>query len=280
MDFMYPEPVQDTQPISVGAMPLNAPYPYAFQRVEPDLADIIHYLIGAIASHPKVQHPGIYVPVVEGDIPGPREEVLIEEYREYGGIVLDQPGLTCAVYPFYSPRNPESEAPTRPTIPQSVRYSPYTLGRPGPGSQDLAMFNIVVELSMQGVALGGDAFTTIRTIPEAPDLIQKHHGYRVALVEGDGDYSKDDALRALNPRSFPRFQQVRYRVNPAEQILRRYASLMRTVIHELPCLLPFTTRKLCVENVDFCTSPWNQNANIYFHVVSLHCTLEMYISNA
>lgn len=271
MEFLYPSPEEPTTLISSGAQLVPR------IRVEPDLADIIHHLIAALASHPRIIKPEIYYPQIDGD-PLSTREVLIEEYREFSGLVLDQPGLTCSIYPYHTSRNPETDSPSS-SMKKSVNYMPYNLGRAGRDSQDVAMFRIMIELSLQDNALAGDSFAVLKTIPNAGSIISKSYGQQVALQRDGDDLLADDMVRGFNPGQPIVTKRIRFRANPAEQILRRYVTLLRQVVRELPYLLPFSTRTLTVDDVDFCTNSWNQAGNIYFHVATLGCTLQMYVAN-
>jgi hypothetical protein len=237
---------------------------------------LIHAILLGIASHPRIQKPGIEYPVASF---GDNNEVLIEQFRAYGGYELENPGLCCSVYPSYSSRETKGSSPVS-SRKRSIEFQDYTLGNKfEEGSLGLATYNIIVELTYQDLAFGPsyvinyDSISPLSTEHE----LETPHGYNLQIqtelnpAPPTGEETRPEGVQQ-NLAS-----EVSILINPAEELLREYMDLMRIVLDDLPSIKPYAIRSTKVLSVDFPTSAWSRkNEDIYFHSAYLSWELTLY----
>lgn len=232
--------------------------------VFPTYRQIIHYLLGAVATHPRIKEPGIYYPVQRGN--QPLEEITIQRYRTYDGIELQEPGLTCDIYPYYSGRGYKTSIAAR-TGGKSAQFRPYTMGT-GSGNSDEGLYHIIVQLQYQDLAINEQTVLTIDELYH-PEGMTSTHGENVSLRE-ISEFELDTDLTKLNKSLDPlvslRENKITIEINPAEEILREYLDLLRLVLNDCTKMLPFAIRSSQVKEFDFPTSSWSRNnEDVYFH---------------
>lgn len=245
-------------------------------RRHPDLKELIEHLILSIATHPLVENSGIYYPTPSDESTTP-QQINITQFRNYGGPVLEEPGLVCSVYPYHTPRDAMVDSPS-PWSKQTIHYDPYSLGRPGEGSIDDALYRIVVELSFQDALLSSPAqlhYLKVKPTNLSPEY---KHAYRVILKEDNKDFSSED-LRRFNPDAFLQRGTIDIVSSPGEEVLRMWVDRIRQVISCIETFLPFRVRNLRVDDVDFPTTRWSESGNINFHSAYLTCSLNIYVHN-
>lgn len=260
----------------------------------PSIRQLCYALIGGIASHPLIQDPPIYYPVLTPN-KKERQQIKINKYRTYGGIELlnvTNEGLTCAVYPAYVPRNTKTGHPsTERDSQKSISYSPYELGKVSPNNSVLekVTFKLVVELHYHDVAIsnGVDTINFAKANPYITNALNKipSDNYNYLYIEKDKEfvepldsYTIDNFVnKNISNESNSVFSNLQIDINPGEEILRDYMELLRIVINQLT-LQPFKTKSLQVKNIDFPTSNWLEDSkNVYFHMAYLIVDIELYL---
>lgn len=249
-------------------------------RYYPTMRQLIHAVIIGIASHPKIKNPGIFYPI---QVEGSNSQILIEQYRAYGGYELENPGLCCSVYPAYSSRTTQGSSPLVVTKERSIKYTDYTLGNKfEDGAINFETYTIVVELTYQDVAFGPTYeifYDSIDPIdPFRP--LETPHGYNIE-IKNNSTSNLDNNLQSnsLSPNEIQLTQnnKVEFLINPAEELLREYLPLMKLVLDDLPSIRPYLIRTSRVTSVDFPTSAWSRsNPDIYFHSAYLTWELTLY----
>ena len=240
---------------------------------------ILATIIG-IQSHPRIRKPNIFYPILQpGEEP---QEVFIENWRDFGGIALEDPGLTCSVYPNHTARDTRRG---RPEDGRSIKYAPYTLGGPTDAtSNDIAHYQLVVELAYQDERYG-EGIDFEYTEQDSLDMQLANHAYLNALnidqyrsLEYESPFlAPDTPLPAVQSKP----NSVTIRTNVGESILREYMDLIRLVLVDLPTLRPFSVRSSQLLCVDYPTSNWiRRNTDIYFHSAYLIWELTLYPPNS
>ena len=246
----------------------------------PTLRQLIHAIIVGIASHPRIQKPGIYYPVADG---GFETEVLIEQYRAYGGYELENPGLCCSVYPAYSSRATKGSSPLIVTRERSIKYEDYTLGnKTEEGAISWATYSVIVELTYQDVAFGPSQnvyYDILEPVDESYPL-ETPHGQNIRTHTGNEPNLQDNLLSerpSPNGLQLKQGKKVEFLINPAEELLREYMDLIRLVLNDLPSIKPFLIKSSKVNSVDFPTSAWSRaNTDIYFHSAYISWELTLF----
>jgi hypothetical protein len=260
-------------------------------RIIPSVRQLCYAVIGSIASHPLIQNPPIYYPVVK---PGQNpQQILIKNYRTYGGMeILNVGDLCCAVYPSYVPRHPKSGHPsTERDNQKSISYAPYELGKATEGALEKVKVNLIVELHYGDVALNRNPTTVdyISAVPLLGDYLNGIPERRFGVfhtqkeanfgqpISADGQLRKEfETLTGLDQPKRLVSGQVSVDINPGEEILRDYMELLRIVLNQSD-LLPFNVTSKFVKNIDFPTTSWLESSpNVFFHFAYLVWELEMY----
>lgn len=250
-------------------------------RVFPTVRQLVLATIAGIASHPRIKKPEIYYPVA--DFGQPPEEVKIQRYRTYDGIELQEPGLTCAVYPLYSSRTLKTAASSKGTN-KSVWFEPYTLGSGTDASSNyIATYSLIVQLYYQDMSINQTMQLPFNTL-FSPLGLPVQHGYTsTADVAASGPLTSpplnDNLNNNLRAFSGAYFQQdeITVEINPGEEIMREYLDLLRVVLDDMPTLRPLAVRSSSVKLFDFPTTSWNrENTDIYFHTAWLLWELSLF----
>lgn len=239
-------------------------------RYFPSIRQIINSTIVGIAIHPAIKNPIIYYPVPELD--GSKRPVRIERYRDYDGVELEEPGLTCSVFPFYSSRTLKTNPSPR-LNDKSVSYEQYTLGpKTRAGSAVEATYRLIVQLNYQDVAINErinvpyHKLNTILTnpIPHGMQYITDENVIdNINKFEG---IDLDKALDTREPHSFIEHGEITVEINPGENILREYIDLIRIILDEMPTMVGWSIRSSEVKSIDFPTTSWlRTNTDVYFH---------------
>jgi hypothetical protein len=246
------------------------------KRYAPTIRQLVHAALVCIASHPKIQNPGIYHPTLR-DEQGRPVEVKIQRWLESGGLVLNNPapGLACAVYPAHTGRDIRRGGPatSRERMLASAVYETYTLGSKQAGGLESALYRLIVELSFQEPAYTG-ATTKLKYHTSHPTLQEVSHAYKV-LFSDNPEFNPVMAsptqygaqpLQHATPDLFTT-QELEIEINPGEEIIRDYVELMRLVINDIGVLRPFMTKPGEVTMIDLPTgNPLKTGTNIFFHM--------------
>lgn len=133
------------------------------------------------------------------------EPVEISQYRLMGGFPLNE-GLTCSIYPLYTPGNLTSPA----TINTSVLYNTYQLGV---ANQDETKYHFVIDYSYRnGVNVEGNNIVLDERLIRVP----KNH---VVFPKDIGKVSKETKLVDLY-------------INPSLDIVCQYLELTRLALED------------------------------------------------
>jgi hypothetical protein len=197
----------------------------------------------------------------------------IASWRAYGGYELEVPGLTCSVYPAYTPHSIKGSAPPL-TRQKSIELTPYTLGQRTDASFSYeGKYTLIIELSLQDPALGTTttlSYDLLTMVDGLPPLTP--HGMNYAYHEGTALNLSDTTLEDTQPLSIPdlgmqkTFHQLDIRVSPGEELLREWMELIRLALDDMPTIRPFTVRSSTVKAIDFPTSAWTRQAtDLLFH---------------
>lgn len=248
------------------------------KRRTPSLRQLIWSTIAGISCHPKIKKPGIFNPAPNNN--GEFEEIFIEKWRTFDGWELEDDRLTCSVYPKYSTKSSTTSTPSA----QSATFQPYELSEKG---TTLATYTLIVQLQLQDVAIGREPMTLpyYVAVSNSGDMITPH-GFNFVADE-DVDLSDRQKLREFNdrvdeyiinePKRIER-SNVEVEINPAEEILREYMDLMRTVLSDLRTILPWSVRSTQVTDYDFPTASWSSNEpNVYFHIAYLEWEVRVFV---
>ncbi|EKQ70396.1 hypothetical protein OsccyDRAFT_0683 [Leptolyngbyaceae cyanobacterium JSC-12] len=244
-------------------------------RIFPTPRQLVLGTIVALASHPRIQNPGIYYI-------GSNTEEKIVSWRSYGGYELEEEGLVCSVYPAYSSRTTAGSAPPLGKQ-KSIQIEPYNLGsRMDASSLEQGTYNLIVELSYRDANLGEIVklgYDFIQSTDGIPPL-NTPHGTNVMPHEGTSLNLASEDLTAFQaePQGLQRqFQTVEIKVSPAEELLREYTELLRLVLNDIPHIRPYTIRSSRVVTIDFPTSAWTRESeDLLFHTAYIHWELTLY----
>lgn len=252
-------------------------------RFAPTLRQLVHAALVCIASHPRIQNPGIYHPIPDAN--GKYQEIKIERWLDSGGLVLNNPspGMACAVYPAHTGRHVRRGGPS-PSVERnmaSALFDTYTLGSKR-GGVESATYRLIVELSYQEVSYTGET-AKIRYYQSHSWLQDIQHAYRVLFTDNPDYLGWADSpttygvqpIQAANPDVF-QVREIEVEINAGEAILRDYVDLMRLVINDISVMRPFMTKPGQVTMYDLPTSnPLRVGENIFFHMAYLvweiHC---------
>lgn len=236
------------------------------ERICPTMRQLIVSTLVGIGTHPRIKNPGIYFPYKIGGQEA--EEIKIQQYRSYGGIELDTPGLTCSVYPVHTSRDSIQTTAVGRTPNYSQMYKPVTLGRNTDATaMEEVTTNLVIELAYQDSEFDRDLsykFTEISSL----EMQLSNHAYHQMLTDGRIGVTEEQFIQ---PYYDPQTQQLVnsefvIRSSIGESILTEYMDLMRLVLNDLPTLRPFSVRGAQVKSIDYSTSNWlNKSQNINFH---------------
>lgn len=253
------------------------------QRYAPTIRQLVHSALVFIASHPRIQNPGIYYPIVgTGEEP---QEIKITRWLESGGLVLNNPtpGLACAVYPAHSGRDSRRGGPATSverTL-ASALYDTYTLGNKQ-GGVECATYRLIVELSFQDVSYTGQTFA-LKYSNSHPDMVAISHAYRTLFHDDERfiPHLADPKDYGIPPEVGAGIfipSELEIEVNPGELVLREYMELMRLVINDLNVMRPFMTKPGQVTMVDLPTgNPLRRGTDIYFHMGYLVWEISMHV---
>lgn len=244
-------------------------------RIFPTMRQLVISTIVGLASHPRIQNPGIYRL-------GSKTEEKVQVWRAFGGYELIEPGLVCSVYPAYSTKTPKGALPPL-TSKKSVVLSPYTLGSlPETGSLEEGIYTLVVELSFRDpsfgevIKVGYDQMQSI--YPDVPPLTP--HGMNVMAHEGGQLNLATNDLEAYLPSTeglYREYKTVNISVSPAEELLREYTELFRLALNDMPGLRPFSVRSANVIAIDYPTSAWSREAtDLLFHIAYLVWEIKLF----
>lgn len=243
-------------------------------RIFPTMRQLVLATIVGLASHPRIQNPGIYYV-------GSSKEEKIVAWRAFGGYELEEEGLVCSVYPAYSSKTANGSPPPL-SKQKSIQLKPYTLGTLGDsGSLEDGTYTLIIELSYRDANFG-DAlrvnYDQLRTQEGLPPLTP--HGLNVMAHDGLGlDLATDD-LEAFQPNleGISRTREgLTVLISPAEELLREYTELIRLALNDLFIMRPFTVRSAQVTSIDFPTSSWSRKSeDILFHTAYLVWELTLY----
>lgn len=259
----------------------------------PSLRNLIYALIGAIHSHPLIQNPPIYYPIIKPK--GTPEQIKINKYRTYGGIELlnvSNSFLTCAVYPAYVPRNVKTGHPiTERDNQKSITYTPYDFGKASPDNDTLekVTFKLVIELHFHDVAIanGNKSISYIKANPYISEALNQvdTDSYSYLYVDNDSSFAQPINQNVIDnfvsrntvEQKSSALSNLVVDINPGEEILRDYMELLRIVLNQVR-LNPFKAKSLTVKNIDFPTSNWlEDNKNVYFHLAYMIVDVELYL---
>lgn len=197
----------------------------------------------AIQTHPLIQNPPVYNPATPvGTQP---EQIFIRKFRTYAGLELPEQGLTLSVFPTGGFSNKTSA---------SIEFNTYTLGRPEPGEyQDRSRFRLTIEATITESSFDVPLQVQYYIAP-AQDM---PHGYAVQHVET----STQDV--SLDPNN-----SVEAYIVPAEEILRDYMTLIRSVIRDQYIFQPYKIRNPSILYTNYLTSntiSQQEAQNLIFH---------------
>lgn len=246
-------------------------------RVFPTTRQLVLSTIVALASHPRIQNPNIFYLKS-------KKETKISSWRSFGGYELQDEGLVCSVYPAYSSKTAKGSPPPlgRQT---SIVYKPYTLGsRTDASSSDEATYTLVVELAYRDpnfseiMTLGYDQLLTIDGGP-----LLTPHGTTVMVHEGGSLNLATDDIESGQPSlegTQRTYQTLDIKVNPAEELLREYAELIRLALNDIRGIVPFRFTSQ-VKSIDFPTTSWTRESeDVLFHIAFVVWELTLYAPNA
>jgi len=240
----------------------------------PTLRQLIWSTLAGLSSHPRIKKPDIFYPITEEE--AEPERVYIERWKTYDGWELQEPGLTCSIYPKYSNKSSTTNTPDA----QTAEFTPYELGKNGSAK---GVYNLIVQLHYQDVAINN-----VKTIPyyvvRSPEGMLTPHG--VNFLTGDSlqdkyslrEYNNKINNYVLNSYSYIEKSEIEIEINPAEEILREYLDLIRAVLDELRTILPWRIKSTRVKSYDFPTSSWSsKEENINFHLAYLEWEVTVFI---
>ncbi|MFB6282850.1 MAG: hypothetical protein ABEK59_02820 [Halobacteria archaeon] len=242
---------------------------------------ITQAIVAGLASHPKVKNPEVFEPIAEpGENP---QEIFVQRWRNFDGLPLDA-GLTVAVFPNSSEFEDGNAR-------SSAEVSQKDMGR----GLKLMTYNMILKLFYPAVG-GIDSVKTIdyyvldfpayrgqKLAPLTP------HGFNFMFPEGFDIKNGARALRAFNERVSQDYaqlikqaqkQELQLEINPPEEILRDYLELFRVCVGDLVYLQNLGIRNPEVTALDFPTTKWSQEKNVYFHTAHLEFSFKAYPPNA
>ena len=212
----------------------------------PSLTSLTYSLFSYISKHPLIISPPVFHPL-QGN------KVLIERYRLFNGIELDQ-GLACSIFPYYQ------EATTLPeprTVSASALYVPENVGN---ATHDRAVYHIAVRFHYGNNILGNKL--------EDEDLI---------YVPSESLTHPDQIL--LTSRTN---RKVDLYINPGSDIIGNYLEVLRFVITDPEYGREFM-RSNNVKSMEMLYSniksiAWEKDKGIYFHTGEALIRFDAYIS--
>jgi hypothetical protein len=245
------------------------------QRPVPTLRQLIWSVITGLASHPNIISPEIFHPIQENE-DGEPEEIFIEKWRTYDGAEIQEPGLTCSVYPKFANKSFTSPTPES----RSVEITPYELNR---GGLSKAVYYLIVQLHYQEVAINNPKTIDYYVI-DSPAGMMTPHGLNFGVsravksprdlreFNAEVDQFLQDTAKKVTEK------QIEVELNPGEEILRDYMDRIRAVLGEMGTILPWSIKSSQVTAMDFPTSSWqNQDENAAFHTAYLEWEVTLFI---
>ena len=247
-------------------------------NIFPSFRQLIWSIIVGLSSHPRIQSPNVFFPVLIGEENNEPTEIFIERWKTYDGIEVQSPNLTCAVFPYNQSSNSSSFADT------SAVFEPYELGREG---QRKAIYNFVIKLYFTGVAINN----TIRVpyyIVRNNNNYSSPHGVNFFVSPDLNLKDGSELLKAHEKFHKNRSEykslidkEIDIEINPAEEILREYIDILRTALDDLPFILPWKIKSSEVKAYDFPTTSWSQeDPNIFFHTAHVYWSVKLYVPSS
>lgn len=247
-------------------------------NVFPSFRQLIWSVVAGLSSHPRVLNPGIFFPVLEGESISDPEEILIERWRTYEGIEVQSPNLTCSVFPFSSSRKSSSGGGLT-----SASFEPYELGK----GQRKATYNLVVQLYYTGVSINNRIVIPYFVLKQNDNKHNYYspHGANFFAPENVNLKSRKELIDFHKEINYNKHnltnvksREVLVEINPAEEILREYVDLIRSVLDEMPFMLPWKIRSTEVTGYDFPTTSWSDDdPNIFYHTAYINWSITLYV---
>lgn len=228
-----------------------------YQRYHPTDRQVCLAVALGIQSHPLIQNPPVYNPVTPaGENP---EQIFVKKFRTYDGLELSEQGLTVSVFPTGGFSTKSSA---------SLEFDSYTLGRPEPGDYlDRTKFRLTVQAAITesefDIPLQVQYFITNQ--PNQP------HGFTLQHVE---PATQDNPLTASNVAEIY--------VVPAEEILRDYMTLLRSVIRDQYTFQPYGLRNPSILYTNYTTSntiDQKEAQNLVFHKAETVVEFDIFETN-
>jgi hypothetical protein len=220
-------------------------------------------LLNAIATHPLIKNPGIYYPAIVNEAT-PTSQVLIQNWRLFGGLELIEPGLTLSVFPYHSGYKLSSGVYSRLIADKSMhfdeKHKSAQIGAVGQAAV-AATIRLIVQLYYQDTVFNAPIQIKSDLVSQTDLTTNIPHGELVQIT--------DEPQQSLLPdRVYFQTEQsvLNVQILPGEEILRDYMPLLRFVIRNIPILHPFYHRNPNILYVDYPTSNWiREGSNVVFH---------------
>lgn len=212
------------------------------KRYYPTLKDIVYTALATIRNHPYITDPVVKSPVP--DLNGNFPPIPIAKYRNFDGLELPEGGLTLSIFPRYSPNDAPFGGNT------AADLEPATLGNKQQGAMYNVTYYIIINLAYQDVALGNNSQQVfVRNINKE-------------------FYTSQDKAKVREAVNDPFLQEgfFEVEVNPAEDILRDYVEVIRSILENIDFYVPWVLRGNSITSLNFPSSSWStENRQIFFH---------------
>lgn len=252
------------------------------QRIHPTMKQLIWGTIAFLQSHPRIQSPNIFYPIVNPTFG--QEEIKVQVWKTYGGIELVEPGLTIAVYPCSQAFDTRKGVVAgREVQNKSCVYKAHTLGpRSDLTYSDCATYRLIIQAYYQDATTPGETIRfPIDKLMHLDERPWPQHGFNVRPRSNDDPFVHHDpdwlAPNTAQADKFLERQEIALDISPGEEILREWMDLLRLALCDLPPMLPFAIRSAEVEAIDYPTSTlFRQPTDVFFHTAYVIWTLSLY----